>query len=160
MRLNNTARIFAGFQVPIKAANQPSSPGRLEIFTIFSSSSYNKFTDIFIKVFWQDFLVLLLSLVELRNSVSKLTSLRVFERVFLFFWSSINLSIGLSRDTNLLDCSAILKNISQLLITWKFELRTTRVHRKYNILSKLPDKATRNDREKARENTIRFNRDL
>ena len=106
MRLNNTARIFAGFQVPIKAANQPSQTGRLEIFTIFSSSSYHKFTDIFIKLFWQDFLVLLLSLSELRNSVSKLTSLRVFERVFLLFRSSINLSIGLSRDTNLLDCSA------------------------------------------------------
>ena len=29
-----------------------------------------------------------------------------------------------------------------------------------NILSKLPDKATRDDREKARENTIRFNRGL
>ena len=56
--------------------------------------------------------ILLLSFLELRNSVSKLTSLRVFERVFLFFWSSINLSIGLSRDTNLLDCSAILKNTS------------------------------------------------
>ena len=42
----------------------------------------------------------------------KLSSLRVFERVFLFFWSSINLSIGLSRDTNVLDCSAIRKNIS------------------------------------------------
>ena len=79
---------------------------------MFSSSSYNKFTDILIKLFWQDFLVLLLSHLELRNSVSKLTSLRVFERVFLFVWSSINLSIGLSRDTNLLDCSAVLKNIS------------------------------------------------
>ena len=29
-----------------------------------------------------------------------------------------------------------------------------------NILSKLPDKATRDDREKARENTIRLNRGL
>ena len=34
------------------------------------------------------------------------------------------------------------------------------VHRKYNILSKLPDKATRDDREKARENTVRLNRGL
>ena len=36
----------------------------------------------------------------------------------------------------------------------------TELHRKYNILSKLPDKATRDDREKARENTIRLNRVL
>ena len=64
-------------------------------------------TDIFPKI-----AVGCLWFLELRNSVSKLTSLRVFERVFLFFWSSINLSIGLSRDTNLLDCSAILKNTS------------------------------------------------
>ena len=57
--------------------------------------------------------ILLLSFLKLRNSVSKLQqSLRVFERVIFFFWSSINLSIGLSRDTNPLDCSAILKNTS------------------------------------------------
>ena len=30
------------------------------------------------------------------------------------------------------------------------------IQEKYNILSKLPDKATRDDREKARENTIRL----
>ena len=84
----------------------------MKISAIKNHNNYNKFTDIFIKLFWQDFLVLLLSLFELRNSVSKVTSVRVFERVFFVFWSSINLSIGLSRDTNLLDCSAILKNIS------------------------------------------------
>ena len=95
--------------------------------------------------------ILLLSFLELRNSVSKLTSLRVFERVFLFFWSSINLSIGLSGDTNLLDCSAILKNslnYEQLEYTENI------------ILSKLPDKASRDDREKARENMIHLNRGL
>ena len=42
--------------------------------------------------------ILLLSVLELRNSVSKLTSLRVFEKCFCFFWSSVNLSIGLSRE--------------------------------------------------------------
>ena len=77
--------------------------------------------------------------------------------MFLFFWSSINLSISLSRDTNLLDCSAILKNISQLLISLNYEQLE---YTENIILSKLPDKATRDDREKARENTIRLNRGL
>ena len=98
-----------------------------------------------------------ISFLELRNSVSKLTSLRVFERVFLFFWSSINLSIGLSGDTNLLDCSAILKNISQLFISLNYEQLE---YTENIILSKLPDQASRDDREKARENTIRLNRGL
>ena len=71
--------------------------------------------------------------------------------MFLFFWSSINLSIGLSGDTNLLDCSAILKN----------SLNYEQLEYIENIiLSKLPDKASHDDREKARENTIHLNRGL
>ena len=113
MRLNNTARISAGFQVPIKAEISPlklegskSSPSFLLAATI------NSLIYLLLKLFWRDFLILLLSFLELRNSLSKLTSLGVFERVFFFFWSSVNLSIGLSRETNLLDFSVILKNIS------------------------------------------------
>ena len=46
-----------------------------------------------------------------------------------------------------------------ILAPGKFELWKTRVHRKI-ILSQLPDKSTCDDREKARENTIRLNRGL
>ena len=53
-------------------------------------------------------LTFLASLLNLRNSVSKLTSFRVLESVFVFC-SSINLSIGLSSHTNLLDFSAFLE---------------------------------------------------
>ena len=63
----------------------------------------------------------------------------------------------MSRDTNLPDCSAILKNTSQLLISLNYEQLE---YSKNIILSKLPDKATRDDREQARENTIRLNRGL
>ena len=53
--------------------------------------------------------------------------------------------------------SAILKNISQLLISLNYEqLEDT----ENIILSKLPDKASRDDQEKARENTIRLNHGL
>ena len=87
---------------PLQLEGSKSSPSFLLTAIInsliYSLSSFGRISSI-----------LLFSFLELRNSVSKLTSLRVFERVFLFFWSSINLSIGLSGDTNLLDCSAILK---------------------------------------------------
>ena len=109
---------------PLKLEGSKSSPSFLLTAMInsliYSLSSFGGISSI-----------LLLSFLELRNSVSKLISLCVFERVFLFFWSSINLSIGLSGDTNLLDCSAILKN---LLALDKYELRTTRVHRKYYLV--------------------------
>ena len=59
---------------------------------------------------------LLASLLALRDSVSKLTSLPVLERVFLFFCSSINLSMGLSSDANVLDFSAILAGGKLLLV--------------------------------------------
>ena len=90
---------------PLKLEGSKSSPSFL-LTAIINSLIYS------LSSFGGISSILLLSFLELRNSVSKLTSLRVFERVFLFFWSSINLSIGLSGDTNLLDCSAILKNIS------------------------------------------------
>ena len=90
---------------PLKLEGSKSSPSFL-LTAIINSLIYS------LSSFGGISSILLLSFLELRNSASKLTSLRVFERVFLFFWSSINLSIGLSGDTNLLDCSAILKNIS------------------------------------------------
>ena len=131
---------------PLKLEGSKSSPSFLLTATmnslIYSFSSSGGISSI-----------ILLSFLELRNSISKLTSLRVFERVFLFCWSSINLSIGLSRDTNLLDCSAILTNISYLLISLNYEQLE---YTENIILSKLPDKATRGDRE----NTIRLNSGL
>ena len=105
---------------PLKLEGSKSSPSFL-LTAIINSLIYS------LSSFGGISSILLLSFLELRNSVSKLTSLRVFERVFLFFWSSINLSIGLS--------SWLFSHPQKYLLALdKFELRTTRVHRKYYLV--------------------------
>ena len=59
----------------------------------------------------------------LRKSIYKLF---VLETVILFFCSSINLSIGLSSNTNLLDFSAILAVWKILLSSWNIRDKTTK----------------------------------
>ena len=56
--------------------------------------------------------ILLLSFLELRTQSANVHLFVSLKECSCFFWSSINLPIGLSGDTNRLDCSAILKNIS------------------------------------------------
>ena len=56
------------------------------MFTMFSSNSYNKFTELFIKLFLAGF--------------SQFFCFHFWSWVFLFFWSWINSSIGFPRDTN------------------------------------------------------------
>ena len=92
---------------PLELEGSKSSPSFLIV------NSYNEFTDIFIKLFWWDFLdssALIFGVEKL--SQQTYISLCLWKSVVLFFWCVINLSIGLSRDTSHLDRSAILKNIS------------------------------------------------